>query len=69
MAIKISKMAQAIEPSLSRRLFNMAKEYEDVIDLTLGDRIFFLLLPLGRQRARPSWRDALATRLMRGFLL
>ncbi len=37
MAIKISKMAQAIEPSLSRRLFNMAKEYEDVIDLTLGD--------------------------------
>ena len=37
MAVKVSKMAQAIEPSLSRRLFNMAKEYDEVIDLTLGD--------------------------------
>lgn len=35
--MKISKKAQAIEPSLSRHLFNMAKEYSDVIDLTLGD--------------------------------
>lgn len=30
-------MAKAIEPSLTRQLFNMAKKYNDVIDLTLGD--------------------------------
>ena len=35
--MKISKMANAVEPSLSRQLFNMAKNYNDVIDLTLGD--------------------------------
>jgi len=35
--MKVSKRAQAIEPSLSRQLFNMAKSYHDVIDLTLGD--------------------------------
>lgn len=35
--MKISKRADAIEPSLTRRLFNMAKQYDDVIDLTLGD--------------------------------
>jgi len=35
--MKISKAARAIEPSLSRKLFNMAKNYNDVIDLTLGD--------------------------------
>ncbi len=35
--MKISKMANAVEPSLSRQLFNMAKNYDDVIDLTLGD--------------------------------
>lgn len=30
-------MAKAVEPSLTRILFNMAKQYDDVIDLTLGD--------------------------------
>ena len=35
--MKISKRAHAIEPSLSRQLFNMAKNYDDVVDLTLGD--------------------------------
>lgn len=35
--MKISKAANAIELSLTRRLFNMAKEYDNVIDLTLGD--------------------------------
>lgn len=35
--MKLSKRVQAIEPSLTRKLFNMAKEYDDVIDLTLGD--------------------------------
>ena len=35
--IKISKAATNIQPSLTRKLFNMAKEYENVIDFTLGD--------------------------------
>lgn len=35
--MKISKMANLIEPSLGRKLFNMAQQYNDVIDLTLGD--------------------------------
>lgn len=35
--MKISKAAQSVEPSLSRQLFNLAKEYRNVIDLTLGD--------------------------------
>ncbi len=35
--MKLSKRVNAIEPSLTRRLFNMAQEYDDVIDLTLGD--------------------------------
>lgn len=35
--MKISRMANVIEPSLTRKLFNMAKQYDDVIDLTLGD--------------------------------
>lgn len=35
--MKISRMANVIEPSLTRKLFNMAKQYENVIDLTLGD--------------------------------
>ena len=35
--MKISNMANVIEPSLTRKLFNLAKQYEDVIDLTLGD--------------------------------
>lgn len=35
--MKVSQRAQAVEPSLTRRLFNMAKDYDNVIDLTLGD--------------------------------
>ena len=35
--MKVSKVANSIEPSLTRKLFNMAKAYDDVIDLTLGD--------------------------------
>ena len=36
--MKISKMADGVTPSLTRKLFNMAQEIgEDVIDLTLGD--------------------------------
>lgn len=30
-------MAQAVQPSLTRQLFNMASQYHDVVDLTLGD--------------------------------
>ena len=37
MILKSSHMAEAVEPSLSRHLFNLAKQYDDVIDLTLGD--------------------------------
>ena len=35
--MKISKMANRIEPSLTRKLFDMAKKYDNVIDFTLGD--------------------------------
>lgn len=35
--IEISNIATNIKPSLTRRLFNMAKAYDDVIDFTLGD--------------------------------
>lgn len=35
--IELSKVSQMIKPSLTRKLFNMAKEYDDVIDFTLGD--------------------------------
>ena len=35
--MKISKMAGKIAPSLTRKLFNMAQKYDNVIDLTLGD--------------------------------
>lgn len=34
---QLSKTAKSIEPSLTRKLFNMAKEYDNVIDFTLGD--------------------------------
>lgn len=33
----LSKTSMYIEPSLTRKLFNMAKQYDDVIDFTLGD--------------------------------
>lgn len=35
--MKISKMANEISPSLTRKLFDMSKKYDDVIDFTLGD--------------------------------
>lgn len=35
--MNISDRVANIQPSLTRKLFNMAKEYNDVIDLTLGD--------------------------------
>lgn len=35
--MKISQRAKVIEPSLGRKLFNMAQQFDDVIDLTLGD--------------------------------
>ena len=35
--IRVSKVSEAVKPSLIRKLFNMAKEYNDVIDFTLGD--------------------------------
>ena len=35
--IRLSRVSEAIKPSLTRHLFNMAKEYDDVIDFTLGD--------------------------------
>ena len=35
--MKISRRANSVQPSLTRQLFNMAKNYDDVIDLTLGD--------------------------------
>ena len=35
--MKISRRIQSIEPSLARKLFEKAKMYDNVIDLTLGD--------------------------------
>ena len=35
--MKISKVASEICPSLTRQLFDKAKEFDDVIDLTIGD--------------------------------
>lgn len=35
--MRLSEKSMAIEPSLTRQLFNLAHQYEDVIDLTLGD--------------------------------
>lgn len=35
--IKCSKISDTVHPSLTRKLFNMAKSYNDVIDFTLGD--------------------------------
>lgn len=35
--MKISKMAERIQPSLTRKLFDMARNYSDVVDFTLGD--------------------------------
>ena len=38
--MKSSKRADSILPSLTRKLFNEASKYDDVIDLTLGDPDF-----------------------------
>lgn len=35
--IQVSEISKTVQPSLTRALFNMAKEYTDVIDFTLGD--------------------------------
>lgn len=35
--MKLSKMVNRIQPSLTRKLFDMASKYDDVIDFTLGD--------------------------------
>ena len=35
--MKASQAVKSITPSLTRELFNLAHNYEDVIDLTLGD--------------------------------
>lgn len=35
--MRISDMANRIQPSLTRKLFDMSKKYDDVIDFTLGD--------------------------------
>lgn len=35
--MKISKIANSIQPSLTRKLFDKAKQYDDVVDFTLGD--------------------------------
>lgn len=35
--IHVSKVSETVQPSLTRKLFNMAKSYNDVIDFTLGD--------------------------------
>lgn len=35
--IRVSEVSKTVQPSLTRALFNMAKEYSDVIDFTLGD--------------------------------
>lgn len=35
--IQLSIVSQNVKPSLTRKLFNMAKEFDDVIDFTLGD--------------------------------
>jgi aminotransferase len=38
--MKISKIANSIHPSLTRQLFDRAKQYNDVVDFTLGDPDF-----------------------------
>ena len=35
--IAVSKVSEAVKPSLTRKLFNMARAYDDVVDFTLGD--------------------------------
>ena len=35
--IEPSIISQCVKPSLTRKLFNMAKQFDDVVDFTLGD--------------------------------
>lgn len=35
--IELSNVSQKVRPSLTRKLFNLAKQYDNVIDFTLGD--------------------------------
>ena len=35
--IRVSDVSQQVQPSLTRKLFNLAKQYDNVIDFTLGD--------------------------------
>lgn len=35
--MRVSKISEAVKPSLTRKLFNMAGAYGDVVDFTLGD--------------------------------
>lgn len=35
--IQLSEVSKMVKPSLTRKLFNLAKQYDDVIDFTLGD--------------------------------
>lgn len=35
--IELSEITKTISPSLTRRLFNLAQKYDNVIDFTLGD--------------------------------
>ena len=35
--IQVSQVSTLVKPSLTRKLFNLAKQYDDVIDFTLGD--------------------------------
>lgn len=43
---ELSRISQQIKPSLTRKLFNMVKEYDDVIDFTLGDPDVSTPLPI-----------------------
>lgn len=38
--MRLSQRTRSVKPSLTRKLFNMAKDFDDVIDLTLGDPDF-----------------------------
>lgn len=38
--MELSNMLKGIQPQLARRLFDLSKQYDDVIDLTLGDPDF-----------------------------
>ena len=35
--IELSKVSRIVKPSLTRELYNLSKEYEDVVNFTLGD--------------------------------